>query len=246
MPSTTLAQTDESSSGGVWGWVTNGFDTAVSNGVGFFVELGNSLWWPNSSGPDAVVDAGNAIVNTGVNTVVTTGNTLWWPNSSGPTVVSNIVDTVVVNPIVELVVAIVNNWPGNTDLGEPAGGDASTQGGPTQLTPQNPTGTNNTHTVTSDTFIVMHADGTFTEYDRNGNVVETYDAEGRARGGGGSGVSIPGASRGTVGNPFSDGTDSTDAASDNDEISPFANPYLFEYDPNSTNNNPSGDGALEQ
>lgn len=80
-----------------------------------------------------------------------------------------------------------------------------------------------------------------TIYDENGNAVRSDHPRFE---GAGSGPSIPGASKGTVGNPFSDGTDKTDAESSNKEDT--SNPYLFEYDPSSTNNNPKGDDAIEQ
>lgn len=79
--------------------------------------------------------------------------------------------------------------------------------------------------------------------DAEGIKAQPVDAKPSAKPGS-SGVSIPGASKGTVGNPFSDGTDKDDAKSSNKEDQ--SNPYLFEYDPSSTNNNPSGDGAIEQ
>lgn len=96
---------------------------------------------------------------------------------------------------------------------------------------------------------VISPDGYTTEYDAQGQAINSNDPtvnpgnyDGRA--GSGNGPSIPGASVGTVGNPFSDGTDKNDAPSNNDETT--SNPYLFEYDPSSTNNNPSGAGAQTQ
>lgn len=232
VPHSAFAQTGQEGGGGVWGWVSDGFNTVVNNGVGFFVELGNQLGWPNTSGPTAVSDvtsnATNGIINTSVDAIVTTGNQLWWPSSSGPTVISNIVDTVIVNPIVDLMVNLYNNDPDNTYYGEPAGGNATEGGGPV---PSASNGSNSNSDSNSGS---------------NSSNDTTPDTATDAPGGGNTGPSIPGASVGTAGNPFSDGTDSTDAPSNNDDISPFANPYLFEYDPNSTNNNPSGGEAQSQ
>lgn len=68
-------------------------------------------------------------------------------------------------------------------------------------------------------------------------------------GSGGSGAR-PTASRGSVSNPFSTGdSDTTGANSDEtgtNNVQTQTNPYLFEYDPNSTNNNPAGSGAQTQ
>lgn len=67
--------------------------------------------------------------------------------------------------------------------------------------------------------------------------------------GGGSGAR-PTASRGSVSNPFSTGDSDTTGANSDDigtnNVETQTNPYLFEYDPNSTNNNPSGSGAQTQ
>ncbi len=158
----------------------------------------------------------NPLVNGFLDTVIGIGNTTGvWPNGSGNPIIDG-----TVNIIVDGITAVVNIFAGGVSGDPVETGDA--QG-------------SDTHSGGSNS--------TVTEQGEHGNDSPSSDA-GRQSGGSGSAPSIPGASRGTVGNPFSDGTDKNDAPSDNDETT--SNPYLFEYDPSSTNNNPSGAGSMDR
>lgn len=216
----------------------------------------------------------NPITNLIVDGAVMVGNELGWSNSGGNPA-TNLLDNTL-NAIVDNVIELSGDMWDTTSNGEPAGGPmdltpggstyngAVIQGGQTiqfangyNLTlSQGETATINpngsvTIQLTNGHTAVISPDGYTTEYNAQGEPVGSNDPavnpgnyDGNASNS--NSPSIPGASIGTVGNPFSDGVDDTDAASDNDPISPFANPYLFEYDPSSTNNNPSGAGAQTQ
>lgn len=196
--------------------------------------------------------AGNAILNNAIDMYVATGNEAgWWSNTSvGGTTFGNpieaiigtgqaVIETVVVDPVV----GIVNWLTGGVNGENPSTGSMYTQGlGPSVI----PAGGYVEVTTNPET-----GENYTTVYDENGNAVRSNDPRYNQRNSSGSGgASIPGASRGTVGNPFSTGdSDTTGANSDEtgtNNVETQTNPYLFEYDPNSTNNNPAGSGAQTQ
>lgn len=111
--------------------------------------------------------------------------------------------------------------------GDPVGGNAIGGDGPVDLTPGGDSGTQEGDTESA---------GNSNSNSGNGNAGNS----------GGNSGSYQGA-RGTVGNPFSRGESSGESTDNNESNdSPTqSNPYLFEYDPSSTNNNPAGDGAME-
>ncbi len=239
---------------GVGTFVEDPISSTINGVVGAYVEIGNQLqWWSND---------GNL-----------TGTTFGDPVQAITGIIEAVVNAVLVEPVVgavNLLTGGVNGEPAGGDAlspGSQAGGSTSNgarviQGGQTlrfsngeSLTlRQGETATINpngdiTINLTNGHTMVITSEGYATEYNAQGEPINSNDPgvnpgnwDGSA--GNSNGPSIPGASKGTVGNPFSDGTDKDDAKSSNKEDQ--SNPYLFEYDPSSTNNNPSGDGAIEQ
>ncbi len=204
---------------GISNIVENMFTSSTNAGIDAVVEAGNQGgWWSNTSvGGTTYGDPGQAITGT----------------------IEAIVNTVVVDPIVGAVNLLTGGVSGeNPSTGAQTGGSVYGGGLAPSVIPSGGYVEVTTDPVTGQNYTTV--------FDENGNAVRSNDPSRHGQGGNGrsgGGPSIPGASRGTVGNPFSDGSDKDDAPSDNDQDN--SSPWLLDYDPSSTNNNPAGDGAME-
>ena len=203
---------------------------------------------------DSTLDTGADLAGGFLNTLATIGHA--FEDNPIVNLIGDAVDTLlnagewIVNEAIGVGIGVSNEVFDPTTSGE-AVMDPANSGGSSQTIP--PTGAQTGTQVIGQYSYEIPAGG-YVQETTNPETGETYttifDEDGRAvrtndpwRLGGSGGASIPGASIGTVGNPFSDGTDKNDAPSSNEEDT--SNPYLFEYDPSSTNNNPAGAGAMD-
>lgn len=202
---------------------------------------------PAQTGGGSSDGSGNSPITGFVNWVIDTAinfrneNNLW--HSEGGNGIINVAQ----DTVGSLITGAVNLLTGEV-TGTPEGTNANGGQGPLDITP----GGSFTNTISS-----VIPDGGYAEvrtdpvtganyttvYDENGNAIRSNDP--RIQGQGGSSGSYRGAV-GTPGNPLSNGESSGEATDNNEsnDSEDTSSPYLFDYDPSSTNNNPSGADAM--